>query len=289
MRDPNWERQSNAAARRLHRANLRAASAIDEAVAKHADRVAAGEAVGPTKMRGAPYVGFVPCTAVGHDFLMFSADDDVIARRYLWHGPDAYERPIVTDWVQWVSNAAVVYDIGAYTGLMSVLAAVCNPTARVEAFEPLERTVERAHINMVANSVSDRVSLHAAAASDTNGSAEINLRRGAAFLGTGGSLYDKSRDYPTITVTETKTIRTVRLDDYLPDGRPDVVKIDVEGHELATLRGMAASIARARPVMVVEVWPHTSAEVLDLLRNWSYQTVPYEQSSDVVNYRCLPD
>ena len=186
-------------------------------------------------------------TAVGHDFLMFSADDDVIARRYLWHGPDAYERPIVTDWVRWVSNAAVVYDIGAYTGLMSVLAAVCNPTSRVEAFEPLERTVERAHINMVANSVSDRVSLHAAAASDTNGSAEINLRRGAAFLGTGGSLYDKSRDYPTITVTEKKTIRTVRLDDYLPDGRPDVVKIDVEGHELATLRGMAASIAPVTP------------------------------------------
>ena len=35
-------------------------SAIDEAVAKHADKVAAGEAVGPTKMRGAPYVGCRP-------------------------------------------------------------------------------------------------------------------------------------------------------------------------------------------------------------------------------------
>jgi len=46
-----------------------------------------------------------------------------------------------------------------------------------------------------------------------------------------------------------------RLDDLLGTESPDVVKIDVEGAELAVLRGAAAVIRRARPTIMFESGP----------------------------------
>lgn len=47
-----------------------------------------------------------------------------------------------------------------------------------------------------------------------------------------------------------------RLDDALPEGwRPGLVKIDVEGHELAALRGARRTLDEARPVLLFECGP----------------------------------
>ena len=47
-------------------------------------------------------------------------------------------------------------------------------------------------------------------------------------------------------------IGTVRPDCVLPDERPDVIKIDVEGMEMEVLRGLQKTIRRCRPVLLVE-------------------------------------
>jgi FkbM family methyltransferase len=65
----------------------------------------------------------------------------------------------------------------------------------------------------------------------------------------------------------------VRLDDMdLPD--PAFIKIDVEGHELAVLEGAQALLARARPVLMMEMEdrhaPGTRAVILDLLAGLGY-------------------
>lgn len=46
-----------------------------------------------------------------------------------------------------------------------------------------------------------------------------------------------------------------------------MVKIDVEGHELATLDGMDATLRRARPHILIEVWENTREDVLRRLHN----------------------
>lgn len=276
--------QPNARAADIETVNSRSLARISEFRKAHAEGQATIEEFANLK-RQHPFLGFVPCRAQGVDFVLFHCNDDVVAWEYLWYGDDHYETDIVRTWVEWCRGARVIYDIGAYSGLMSVLAALVNESAEVHLFEPMDRTIERAKINVHANRVARRVHLHNKAASDTSGQASINLYRDENFLGTGNSLYDKA----TVPVLDRKIIQKVLIDEALPDLDPQVVKVDVEGHELECLRGMAATIQRAKPRMIVEVWEHTSAEVLSLLQGWGYTCTPFEDPARrVVNYACVP-
>lgn len=74
--------------------------------------------------------------------------------------------------------------------------------------------------------------------------------------------------------------RVVPLDDLaLP---ADVIKLDVEGFELAALRGMEETIRRRRPVLMIEM--NNQHEWLPLLRDWGYGFYRY----DGVRSRLLP-
>jgi hypothetical protein len=52
--------------------------------------------------------------------------------------------------------------------------------------------------------------------------------------------------------------------------RPDLVKIDVEGHEFAVLRGMPGLLAEAPPVLLLEI-TRDHAAILALLQGAGYQ------------------
>jgi hypothetical protein len=73
------------------------------------------------------------------------------------------------------------------------------------------------------------------------GSLELRPRDGVEFIG-------QPIDYSD---AKASTIRTITLDS-LELARIDLIKIDVEGMELDAVDGAAASLARCRPVLIVE-------------------------------------
>lgn len=233
-----------------------------------------------------PYFGILPVSAEGIDFLMFHAHDDVVAWEYIWNGTNGYETEMVRTWVNWCrTSPGCILDIGAYSGLMSLLAAKAHPKNHVHLFEPLERVIERANVNVKLNGVAQRVFRHALAASDQNGAAKITLYRDENFLGTGSSIYNKEGKQNF----GVKDIQTVAIDMFLPDIAPTVVKIDVEGHELACLRGMERTIARSKPKLLVEIWEHSRADVLALLNTYGYDVQRFEAvETQVNNYAATP-
>jgi hypothetical protein len=70
------------------------------------------------------------------------------------------------------------------------------------------------------------------------------------------------------------------LDDYLTErtpGRVALIKLDIEGHECRVLKGGLQTLARHRPVMIMEIAPHLLSEMqssleelLELLRAANY-------------------
>lgn len=68
------------------------------------------------------------------------------------------------------------------------------------------------------------------------------------------------------------TVNVVRFDSL--GISPDVVKIDVEGHELAVLRGMVKSLTNDKPILLIE--NSDPAAFLDFLSDFGYVAASYE-------------
>lgn len=140
-----------------------------------------------------------------------------------------------------------VLDIGANVGDWTMpMALRVGPSGRVLAFEPVpylaETITKTARINR-----HDWVEVHNLALSAEEGKAEFSVEKGNS----GGSRLGRTEgDFYVIPVA------TRRLDSLL-DERPDIthidlIKIDVEGHELEVLSGAQRTLARFRPPLVLE-------------------------------------
>ena len=149
----------------------------------------------------------------------------------MWDGLRSWERSTV-EYVAGIGDAVRgFWDVGAHTGVYALLVAAVNPAARIRAFEPNPAVTPMLLGNLAANGLPHDI-LVPAALSDVTGVAHLEVPGDvtAAHVAADGI-----------------AIRTVRGDD-VDDGSPvDLVKIDVEDHELAVLRGMTGLLRRCRP------------------------------------------
>ena len=91
---------------------------------------------------------------------------------------DGYEPHSLAMWARLIQPDSVVLDIGAYTGLYSIIAAKCG--ARVLALEPMPAQQWRLRVNAARNKV--RIEVLPVAASDREGDGNAQLQsRCAAY------------------------------------------------------------------------------------------------------------
>jgi FkbM family methyltransferase len=138
---------------------------------------------------------------------------------------------------------AVVVDGGAHIGVLTVLLASLCRSGQVYAFEP--GPASRGHLvdNVAANHL-DNVVVEDAALYDADG--EIVFAFNETYPA--GSHVD----------AEGRSVRSVRVDSWARARgieRLDLLKLDVEGSELAVLAGAQETIERFRPVAIVECNP----------------------------------
>ncbi|WIM85725.1 FkbM family methyltransferase [Candidatus Mycobacterium wuenschmannii] len=139
----------------------------------------------------------------------------------------------------------VSLDIGADVGEFSI--AMAASSRSVVAFEP--RPAQARALVAMFDAAAAPVRVEAIALSDTPGTAAmrvLELDPGRSTIDTGNSLTDADG-----SPVQTIDVPVKRLDD-LDLGDVGLVKIDVEGHELAVLRGAAGTLRRCRPTLVVE-------------------------------------
>jgi FkbM family methyltransferase len=148
------------------------------------------------------------------------------------------------------SKGRVVIDVGAYSGLFTIAAALleCWP----HAFEPMPRNKGRVVSNLMDNGgieLRNRAKVHEVALSDREGETVIHWNPSVPGLTSGASLVNRNLGAQRIEALPV-VVRT--LDSF---GFQDVaaIKIDVERAEPEVLRGARETIARCKPTLFVEV------------------------------------
>lgn len=149
-----------------------------------------------------------------------------------------FEPQSLQAWAGMMDAGNVALDIGAYTGLYAIAAAKFG--ARAVAMEPMPGLRDRLERNARRNGV--KVEIIPAAASSEDGEADIVHNPKIAYSA-GASLVRK-KGYRL-------RVKTMRVDS-LNLENVCAIKIDVEKHEAAVLRGARNTLERWRPKLLVE-------------------------------------
>lgn len=184
-----------------------------------------------------------------------------------------YERKTTQAVRAFVTTGDVAIDVGASFGVYTaLLAKLVGPTGRVDAFEPQSdvfahlqrRFADVAQVNLVHAGVADHAGVgHMLVPAIAGGVPETAL----------ASLQDAEG-----AAAGTETIPVVTLDDHCRElSKLSFLKVDVEGGDLAVLRGARETITRLRPVI--------QFECMDV----SAQLPQFAAFADEIGYRIGPE
>jgi FkbM family methyltransferase len=156
-------------------------------------------------------------------------------------------------------------DAGAHIGFYTcLLASLVGETGKVYAFEPVPSHFELLLKNIEENRIQQLVKAYNLACSDVHGDLNVSKISNMFVTGQVGS-------------AEQIVVQRVGLDDLIKD-TIDFMKLDIEGHEPAGIRGMMSIISKNKPILFSEIneyWlrscSHSSgAEYVGLLISLGY-------------------
>jgi FkbM family methyltransferase len=154
----------------------------------------------------------------------------------------------------------VAYDVGAHVGYFSVLMGdIVGSSGKVIAFEPRGLNLAYLQKHVSVNNCQN-IEIVSKALGDHSGHAKLETRTGS---GTG-----------YVSETGNEEIEITSIDELVGSGAlpaPTFLKIDVEGGEMAVLRGARNVIEKQRPRMILATHGDAiDAECRALLSEWNY-------------------
>jgi FkbM family methyltransferase len=194
--------------------------------------------------------------------------------RLAWQGHTAcalgiYEPEVIRALQDHLRVGDTCLDVGGHVGYLAVIMArLVGPSGRVVAFEPVPGTFEALRANVRLNELHN-VALECTAVGESDGIISLYCDGNQELSWTPSvAAYSVTGNCPTKI-----SVPVLSLDCYLAKTalRPNLVKIDVEGAELAVLQGARRMLLECRPVLLIEIHGEQHrAEVLRLLEGCGY-------------------
>jgi len=174
-----------------------------------------------------------------------------IENNLFWSGLfNSWEKISLQIWTALAADAAVIFDIGANTGVYSMIAKTVNKSADVHAFEPFPAIFKKLAHNAAINHFD--IHCNCAAVSNFSGDAVIYTadENFAYSVTVNQNLWVKDSEPIKID------IKTTTLDDYIRQQQItsiDLMKIDVETHEPEVMEGFIEYFYQFKPILLIEI------------------------------------
>lgn len=161
-----------------------------------------------------------------------------------------------------IRHGGVFFDVGANIGLTALPVVMTCPHAEIYCFEADSANADRLRWN-VQNLRHASVHVEEVAVSDSSGYVPFEV---------GNGMLSK------VTADSSNLVPSTSLDDYVAEHgiqRVDLIKVDVEGHELNVLHGAEELIQRDKPTIVCEAAGHGDDDsVRNFLLSRDYDEIP---------------
>jgi FkbM family methyltransferase len=223
-------------------------------------------------------------------------ESDEVGKHLFWHGLRDWEQETVPVVVEELRRAELFLDIGANSGIYTVLGGLLNPRLRTVAFEPVQQTFAALRNNVRNNGLVSRVTALNLALGETLGEVPFHVAEDSTMSSMATEGYQGQRGQ--VISVECRTLDSVVDELGL---KPDFMKIDVEGFEHAVLEGAHRTLQRFRPRIVLEANPGDDVErTWAILSEHGYRFENLTSQGPVVrpelapvaefrNWRCVPE
>ena len=196
----------------------------------------------------------------------YEGHEHVIENEIFWNGlTGGWEKASLALWIELCSSSDTIFDIGANTGIYSLIAKAVRPSSNVFAFEPIPQIYRQLQTNVRLN----KFDIHGCnvAVSSRDGVQKI-------FNGTTGHTYTASLNREFDQNSVELDVHTVKLSTFIRKehiSAVDAMKIDVETHEVEVLQGMEEFLGSMKPALLIEILTsELGGRVEDLLAGKGY-------------------
>jgi FkbM family methyltransferase len=197
--------------------------------------------------------GIITCDFDGISFNMYSECDDGIVDYLFYHNAEYPESQDLRVFMSLAKASGVIIDIGANTGVYSILSSKVNPKAKIFSVEPYLSNFVRLEKNIKCNNLQNVEAVNIAIG-ENDGHINFFVPNNNAISDVSSVNGNFSKSiYPDIKWVETKIpINTLDLFSKRIAQRINLVKCDVESYEMSVFKGATEVLKTHKPTILFE-------------------------------------
>jgi FkbM family methyltransferase len=225
----------------------------------------------------------------GIRFVMLRPDRCVVAKELYWGGgrrPKAEDNFALELFATLAQKSDVMLDVGAYTGIFTLVGTLVNPNLTAHAFEIVPDAYEALRENCARNGILDRTTLHHVGI----GKPETHMRLPKeSMYSTLPDSYSSRLQFDTGVLVPFRSLDS--LANVLPRSSRVVIKVDVEGTEAEVFRHGQEFLSSFHPEILCEVLPEVAnaADVEALVAPHGYRFYVVREADLLTASRLEPD
>lgn len=198
--------------------------------------------------------GIFDTTFIGYKIKFYAKADDGIADCFYYEKTYVEHTDLVL-FTHFAKHAQTILDIGANTGIYSLLASVANKNAQIYAFEPNPVNQKRLYKNISLNQLS-RITVLEKAVGDNNRTVTFTIPEADVISDTSSVMGNFSKStYKGAMKWKEVQVEQVSLDSVFQDKKDiDLIKIDVESYEMFLFDGAKQTFTQNSPIIICEIF-----------------------------------